>query len=118
VNTLNSVDVSNSTFRTVNRDKQNDIWHGIDFPIEEESAIKQILNEALGKSAVDDFVKSNGIPKTFIVPEIDENIQTLQTLDKKLTPDFLKAELKKIGVYGSGTTSTSSNGGANTPSFQ
>jgi len=110
VKILNAVDVPNSTFRTVNRDKQNDIWHGIDFPVEEESAIKQVLNEALGKDVLDDFVKSNGLPKTFIVPEVDENIQTLQTLDKELTPEFLDAELKKIGVYGSGTQSSSSGG--------
>ncbi len=108
VKILNAVDVPNSTFRTVNRDKQSDIWHGIDFPVEEESAIKQVLNEALGKDVLDDFVKSNGLPKTFIVPEVDENIQTLQTLDKELTPDFLDAELKRIGVYGSGTTSSAS----------
>jgi hypothetical protein len=108
VKILNAVDVPNSTFRTVNRDKQNDIWHGIDFPVEEESAIKQVLNEALGKDVLDDFVKSNGLPKTFIVPEVDENIQTLQTLDKELTPEFLDAELKRIGVYGAGTTSTAS----------
>ena len=108
VKILNAVDVPNSTFRTVNRDKQNDIWHGIDFPVEEESAIKQVLNEALGKDVLDDFVKSNGLPKTFIVPEVDENIQTLQTLDKEFTPEFLDAELKRIGVYGSGTQSPES----------
>lgn len=117
VKILNAVDVPNSTFRTVNRDKQSDIWHGIDFPVEEESAIKQVLNEALGKDVLDDFVKSNGLPKTFIVPEVDENIQTLQTLDKELTPEFLDAELKRIGVYGSGTQSSESSGGTEVDEF-
>jgi len=108
VKILNAVDVPNSTFRSVNRDKENGIWHGIDFPVEEESVIKQSLNEALGKAVLDDFVKSHGLPKGFVVPEIDENIQTLQTLDKALTPEFLDAELRRIGVYGAGTTTNSS----------
>jgi hypothetical protein len=108
----NGINVAGSLFKSFNRDKDGEIWHGIDFPVEEQSAITSLLEQALGRESVDDFIKSNGIPKTFYVPETQKNVATFLTTDSqgKLTPEFLDAELKKIGVYGSGTQSSGSSG--------
>ena len=108
----NGINVAGSLFKSFNRDKDGEIWHGIDFPVEEQSVITSLLEQALGRESVDDFIKSNGIPKTFYVPETQKNVATFLTTDSqgKLTPEFLDAELKKIGVYGSGTQSSGSSG--------
>jgi len=108
----NGINVAGSLFKSFNRDKDGEIWHGIDFPVEEQSAITSLLEQALGRESIDDFIKSNGIPKTFYVPETQKNVATFLTTDSqgKLTPEFLDAELKKIGVYGSGTQSSESSG--------
>ena len=108
----NGINVAGSLFKSFNRDKDGEIWHGIDFPVEEQSAITSLLEQALGRESIDDFIKSNGIPKTFYVPETQKNVATFLTTDSqgKLTPEFLDAELKKIGVYGSGTQSSGSSG--------
>jgi len=108
----NAINVAGSLFKSFNRDKDGKVWHGIDFPVEEQSAITSLLEQALGRESIDDFIKSNGIPKTFYVPETQKNVATFLTTDSqgKLTPEFLDAELKKIGVYGSGTQSSSSGG--------
>ena len=105
----NAINVAGSLFKSFNRDKDGKVWHGIDFPVEEQSAITSLLEQALGRESIDDFIKSNGIPKTFYVPETQKNVATFLTTDSqgKLTPEFLDAELKKIGVYASGTSSTS-----------
>ena len=105
----NAINVAGSLFKSFNRDKDGKVWHGIDFPVEEQSAITSLLEQALGRESIDDFIKSNGIPKTFYVPETQKNVATFLTTDSqgKLTPEFLDAELKKIGVYGSGTQSSS-----------
>jgi hypothetical protein len=104
----NAINVAGSLFKSFNRDKDGKVWHGIDFPVEEQSAITSLLEQALGRESIDDFIKSNGIPKTFYVPETQKNVATFLTTDSqgKLTPEFLDAELKKIGVYGSGTQSS------------
>jgi hypothetical protein len=101
----NAINVAGSLFKSFNRDKDGKVWHGIDFPVEEQSAITSLLEQALGRESIDDFIKSNGIPKTFYVPETQKNVATFLTTDSqgKLTPEFLDAELKKIGVYGSET---------------
>lgn len=106
----NAINVAGSLFKSFNRDKDGKVWHGIDFPVEEQSAITSLLEQALGRESIDDFIKSNGIPKTFYVPETQKNVATFLTTDSqgKLTPEFLDAELKKIGVYGSGTQSSES----------
>jgi hypothetical protein len=108
----NAINVAGSLFKSFNRDKDGKVWHGIDFPVEEQSAITSLLEQALGRESIDDFIKSNGIPKTFYVPETQKNVATFLTTDSqgKLTPEFLDAELKKIGVYGSGTQSSESSG--------
>jgi hypothetical protein len=108
----NGINVAGSLFKSFNRDKDGKIWHGIDFPVEEQSAITSLLEQALGRESIDDFIKSNGIPKTFYVPETQKNVATFLTTDSqgKLTPEFLDAELKKIGVYGSGTQPSESSG--------
>jgi len=106
----NAINVAGSLFKSFNRDKDGKVWHGIDFPVEEQSAITSLLEQALGRESIDDFIKSNGIPKTFYVPETQKNVATFLTTDSqgKLTPEFLDAELKRIGVYGSGTQSSES----------
>jgi hypothetical protein len=108
----NGINVAGSLFKSFNRDKDGEIWHGIDFPVEEQSAITSLLEQALGRESIDDFIKSNGIPKTFYVPETQKNVATFMTTDKegKLTQESLNAKLKEIGVYGSGTQSSGSSG--------